>query len=117
MLTAFHTSGHIPSPVKKGIVTPFFKGTGDRANLQNWRPITLLNSAPIDNVPLGQYIRTTLRDLSDDCCCADAGAVDALTELLLLLLLALAVLAEVADVVAQEIPGAACLRLAWVERC
>ena len=44
VLTAFHNTGYIPPSTKKGIVTPFYKGTGERANLQNWRPITLLNT-------------------------------------------------------------------------
>lgn len=44
LLQAFHSSGYIPPVVKLGIVTPFFKGAGERAELKNWRPITLLNT-------------------------------------------------------------------------
>lgn len=44
VLTAFHVSGYVPPDVKLGIVTPFYKGKGNRADLANWRPITLLNT-------------------------------------------------------------------------
>lgn len=39
VLTTFHLTGYVPPDVKYGIVTPFYKGKGDRADLANWRPI------------------------------------------------------------------------------
>lgn len=38
-----HTKEVLTNSMRKGILTPVYKETGDKKNLKNWRPISLLN--------------------------------------------------------------------------